>query len=143
MNTQLAKESLEFLSKDLPQKISRLIDLELSRLKFCDYKLAPDFSDFVRQLSNFNRNPNFYFKLNNNNIRLVYETLDGIVQYVDMPDIFFDDYELFLQQDRQDIETNNTIEILKYKEFKNKNSQANDDEYQTYLKLKSKYEGTK
>ena len=143
MNTQTAKESLEFLSRDLPQKISRLIDLELSRLKFCAYKLTPDFSDFVRQLSNLNRNSNFYFKLNNNNIRLVYEDSSGIVQYVDMPDIFFDDYELFLQQDRQDIETNNTIEILKYKEFKNKNSQANDDEYQTYLRLKAKYEGAK
>ena len=140
-NAQQAKESLEFLSRNLSQKIARLIDLELGRVKFCTYRLAPDFSNFAKQLSDFNKNSNFYFKINNDTIQLAYEDNAGIIHFVDMPDVFFDDFDMFIINTRKDIVVNNNLEQAKYQEFKNQRKQSEDDEYQTYLKLKSKYEG--
>ena len=140
-NAQQAKESLEFLSRNLSQKIARLIDLELGRVKFCTYRLAPDFSNFTKQLSDFNKNSNFYFKLNDDTIQLAYEDSSGIIHFVDMPDVFFDDFDVFILNTLRDITVNNNLEQAKYQEFKKLRKQSEDDEYQTYLKLKSKYEG--
>lgn len=141
MNVQQAKESLEFLSRNLPQKIARLIELELGRVKFCTYRLAPDFSNFAKQLSDFNKNSNFYFKLNGDTIQLAYEDSSGIIHFVDMPDVFFGDFDMFIINTRKDIVVNNNLEQAKYQEFKKLRKQSEDDEYQTYLKLKAKYEG--
>lgn len=141
MDAQQTKESLDFLSRNLPQKIARLIELELGRVKFCTYRLAPDFSNFAKQLSDFNKNSNFYFKLNNDTIQLAYEDSSGIMHFVDMPDEFFSDFDVFILNTLQDITVNNNLEQAKYQEFKKLRKQSEDDEYQTYLKLKAKYEG--
>lgn len=143
-NVRQAKESLDFLSRNLPQKIARLIELELGRVKFCTYRLAPDFSNFAKQLSDFNKNSNFYFKLNDGTIQLAYEDSSGIIHYVDMPDIFFNDFDSFLKQNKQEIENNNVLEFRKYKEFKEARvrdeMRKEQEEFQTYLRLKAKYE---
>ena len=147
MNTQLAKEALNFLSKDISNKIFKLLESELSRVKFCTYRLAPDRSNFAKQFDEYTKNSEIHFISNSDKIQMSYVSKDGILYYVDMPDIFFDNFELFLKQNKQEIENNNVLEFRKYKEFKEARIRdeirKEQEEFQTYLRLKAKYEGTR